>query len=71
MLQGYIVDPDTGKNVAVIRHGEIFRNDHEGARIAIVINANLYDLSGNLVGRLNSPVTKSRFFSFASGLQRR
>jgi hypothetical protein len=52
MLQGYIVDPDTGKNVAVIRHGEIFRNDHEGARIAIVINANLYDLSGNLVGRL-------------------
>jgi hypothetical protein len=71
MLQGYIVDPDTGKNVAVIRRGEIFRNDHEGARIAIVINANLYDLSGNLVGRLNSPVTKSRFFSFASGLQRR
>jgi hypothetical protein len=53
MLHGYIVDPETGKNVAVIRHGEVFRDDKEGARIAIVLNANLYDLSGNLVGRLD------------------
>jgi hypothetical protein len=53
MLHGYIIDPDTGKNVAIIRHGEVFRDDQEGARIAIVINANLYDLSGNLVGRLD------------------
>ena len=52
MLYGYIVDPDTGKVVAVIRNGEVFRDDQDGARIAIVINANLYDLSGNLVGRL-------------------
>ena len=53
MLFGYIVDPDTGKIVAVIRHGEVFRNDKEEARIAIVLNANLYDLKGNLVGRLD------------------
>jgi len=53
MLHSYIVDPNTGKSVAVIRHGEIFRDDQEGARIAIVINANLYDLSGNLVGHLD------------------
>jgi hypothetical protein len=53
MLHGYIVDPETGKNVAVIRHGEVFRDDKVGARIAIVLNANLYDLSGNLVGRLD------------------
>jgi hypothetical protein len=53
MLHGYIIDPETGKNVAVIRHGEVFRDDKEGARIAIVLNANLYDLSGNLVGRLD------------------
>ena len=53
MLFGYIVDPDNGKIVAVIRHGEVFRNDKEGARIAIVLNANLYDLNGNLVGRLD------------------
>ena len=53
MFYGYIVDPETGKNVAVIRHGEVFRDDKERARIAIVINANLYDLSGNLVGRLD------------------
>ena len=55
MLQGYIVDPDTGKVVAVIRHGEVFRDDKEGAKIATVLNANLYDLSGNLVGRLDGP----------------
>ena len=55
MLQGYIVDPETGKVVAVIRHGEVFRDDEEGAKIATVLNANLYDLSGNLVGRLDGP----------------
>ena len=55
MLQGYIVDPETGKVVAVIRHGEVFRDDKEGAKIATVLNANLYDLSGNLVGRLDGP----------------
>ena len=53
MLHGYIVDPETGKNVAVIRNGEVFRDNKEGARIAIVLNANLYDLNGNLVGRLD------------------
>jgi hypothetical protein len=53
MLNGYIVDPDTGKNVAVIRHGEVFRDDKEGAKIATVLNAILYDLSGNLVGHLD------------------
>ena len=55
MLQGYIVDPESGKVVAVIRHGEVFREDQEGAKIATVLNANLYDLSGNLVGRLDGP----------------
>ena len=55
MLQGYIVDPETGKVVAVIRNGEVFRDDKEGAKIATVVNANLYDLSGNLVGRLDGP----------------
>jgi hypothetical protein len=55
MLQGYIVDPETGKVVAVIRHGEVFSDDEEGAKIATVLNANLYDLSGNLVGRLDGP----------------
>jgi hypothetical protein len=53
VLFGYIVDPDTGKIVAVIRNGGVFRNGKEGARIAIVINSNLYDLNGNLIGRLD------------------
>jgi hypothetical protein len=55
MLQGYIVDPESGKVVAVIRHGEVFRDGKEGAKIATVLNANLYDLSGNLVARLDGP----------------
>ena len=55
MLHGYIVDPDTGKVVAVIRHGEVFRDDEEGAKIATVLNANLYDLGGNLIGCLDGP----------------
>ena len=54
MLHGYIVDPESGKVVAVIRHGEVFRDDKEGAKIATVLNANLYDLSG-MVGRLDGP----------------
>jgi hypothetical protein len=55
MLQGYIVDPETGKVVAIIRHGEVFRDGKEGAKIATVVNANLYDLRGNWVGRLDGP----------------
>jgi hypothetical protein len=54
---GYIVDPETGKIAAVIRYGEVFRNDKEGARIATVVNANLYDLMGNFVGRLDEQHT--------------
>jgi hypothetical protein len=53
VLFGYIVDPETGKIVAVIRYGEVFRNDKDGTRIATVLNANLYDLMGNFVGRLD------------------
>ena len=55
MLQGYIVDPETGKVVAVIRNGEVFRDGKEGAKIATVLNGNLYDLTGSFVGRLDGP----------------
>jgi hypothetical protein len=54
MLHGYIIDPETGKSVAVIRDGDVFCDDEEGAAgIAIVLNGNLYDLSGTLLGRLD------------------
>jgi hypothetical protein len=52
MAQDFIVDQETGKNVAIIRNGEVFRDDREGAKIAIVLNDYLYDLKGVLVGRL-------------------
>jgi hypothetical protein len=35
MLQGYIVDPETGKVVAVILDGEVFRDDKERSKIAV------------------------------------
>jgi hypothetical protein len=47
-----ICDPETGKIVAVIRDGEVFRDDREGAKIATVLGTYVYDLNGNLVGHL-------------------
>jgi hypothetical protein len=46
MAQDLIADQDTGINVAIMRGGEVFRDDREGARIAIVLNDYLYDLNG-------------------------
>ena len=47
--QDVILDPDTGKIVAVVRNGEVLR---DGARIAVLIGTHMYDLNGNLLGRL-------------------
>ena len=52
MAQDLIADQDTGKNVAIMRGGEVFRDDRVGARIAIVLNDYLYDLNGGLIGHL-------------------
>jgi hypothetical protein len=54
MAEGFISDPETDKIVAIIRGGEVyrFRNDTEGAKIATVLGARLYDVNGNLVGNL-------------------
>jgi hypothetical protein len=52
MAQDLITDQDTGKNVAIMRGGEVFRDDREGARIAIVLNDYLYNLNGGLIGHL-------------------
>jgi hypothetical protein len=50
--QDFICDPETGEIVAIVRDGEIFRDDGEGAKIATVLGAYLYDLKGNFVGHL-------------------
>ena len=52
MAQDLIADQDTGINVAIMRGGEVFRDDREGARVAIVLNDYLYDLKGGLIGHL-------------------
>ena len=52
MAQDLIADPKTGKNVATMSGGEVFRDDKEGAKIATLLNDNVYDLNGNLVGRV-------------------
>lgn len=53
MVQDFIADPETGRNVAIIRKGEVFRDDKDGAKIATVLGAYLYDLKGNMVGYLH------------------
>jgi hypothetical protein len=47
--QDVILDPDTGKVVAVVRNREVYR---DGARIAVLVGAQMYDLNGNLLGQL-------------------
>jgi hypothetical protein len=47
--QDVILDPDTAEILAVVRNGEVWR---DGARIAVLIGAHIYDLDGNLLGEL-------------------
>jgi hypothetical protein len=47
--QDVILDPDTGKILAVVRNGGVWR---DGARIAVLVGAHMYDLNGNLLGKL-------------------
>jgi len=61
MAQDFICDPETGEIVAIIRGGEVFRDDGEGARIATVLGTYIYDLKGNLIGHLQGrSVTDAR-----------
>jgi hypothetical protein len=47
--QDVILDPDTAKIVAVVRNGGVWR---DGAKIAVLVGAQIYDLNGNLLGKL-------------------
>jgi hypothetical protein len=49
--QDVILDPDMGKIFAVVRNGGVWRN---GTRIAVVVGAQMYDLNGNLLGKLTA-----------------
>jgi hypothetical protein len=53
MERGFIVDRLTGKNVANIRYGVVYRDDSEGAKVATVRDGKVYDLEGMCVGYLN------------------
>ena len=44
-----ILDPDTGKVIAVVRDGGVWR---DGSKIAVLVGAQMYDLNGNLLGKL-------------------
>jgi len=50
--QDFILDSKTRQVVAIIRNGEVFRDDDE-ARIAVFVGSNLHDLNGNFLGRLD------------------
>jgi hypothetical protein len=47
MAHDFIADPDTGKELQSIRDGGVFRDDRDGAKIAIVLDAYLYDLGAD------------------------
>ena len=47
--QDVILDPNTAKIVAVVRNGGVWR---DGVRIAVLVGAHMYDLNGNLLGKL-------------------
>jgi hypothetical protein len=47
--QDVILDPNTAKIVAVVRNGGVWR---DGAKIAVLVGAQMYDLNGNLLGKL-------------------
>jgi hypothetical protein len=47
--QDVILDPHTWKIVAVVRNGGVWR---DGARIAVLVGVQMYDLNGNLFGKL-------------------
>ena len=69
-----IVEPKARKTVAVIRNGQVFCDDEEGAKIATVLGSYLYDLSGNLVGclqggQLIDPSTQSMPTAFRNLLK--
>ena len=49
MVQNFIADPETGRNVATIRNGEVFRDNEKQAKIATVRGHDLYDLNGNFL----------------------
>jgi hypothetical protein len=51
--QNFIFDREARQYVAFIRNGEVFRGNQEGARIAVLVGSNLYDLRGNFWGRLD------------------
>jgi hypothetical protein len=47
--QDVILDPATAKIVSVVRNGGVWR---DGTRIAVLVGAQMYDLNGNLLGKL-------------------
>ena len=47
--QDVILDPNTAKIVAVVRNGGVWR---DGTKIAVLVGMQMYDLNGNLLGKL-------------------
>jgi hypothetical protein len=67
----FIFDSKIRKVVAIIRNGEVFRDD-DGARIAVFVGSNLYDLNGNFLGRLDGctrslPIALRKLLEGSSG----
>jgi hypothetical protein len=62
--QDVILDPDTGKILAVVRNGGVWR---DGAKIAVLVGAQMYDLNGNLLGKLAAGALPISFKNLVEG----
>ena len=62
--QDVILDPDTGKILAVVRNGGVWR---DGAKIAVLVGAQMYDLNGNLLRKLAAGALPISFKNLVEG----
>jgi hypothetical protein len=53
-MKDFIVDQETGANIAFIVDGEIFQEIRYYPKIATIRDGTVYDLEGNLVGHLKN-----------------
>ena len=62
--QDVILDPDTGKILAIVRNGGVWR---DGVKIAVLVGAQMYDLNGNLLGKLAAGTLPISFKNLVEG----
>jgi hypothetical protein len=67
----FIFDQETGKCIAFIRDGEVFRDTSEEVKVGTIRSGSICDLEGNLIVRLGGdPLTGFRTGSLPVSLRK-